>query len=448
MHVLVIIAFGLAVVVAVVAAILVVSRERTDPVDFVPHDVFMHSACSAPAIAPPNVEPGQLPKCVYRVALNRVGNSVGGRVMSSLPNKVTSDSNPDWRIITYDDGAASSFLQSTFGDSHPVTKAYWRLNLAVARADLLRYLLVYVHGGLYMDLKSCARDSVPDMPEDVDLMVSTWQNQKHLFLTGEVQNWYVYGRSGSAVLWSVIETVVHNVNRLHAEPYHYEIIRGMVGDQPLAAGVVLATTGPIMLTRFLNAHPELLARVRVDPALNESLAYMCQSSTVPGPGHYSSATAELVTPADTATYVPRTVFGGGHIEHHKTVPFDEHGVRRIFGHAVADSFDAMSAPHKQEFWQHCMLYAHGGVVMRGEPTVGAQSSVVAPAVSALKTWHCSPDMIVTPPNNPAIQAALGAMLRGNFKFDAVLAARCEEPLCAGRNRHDVVWVCNLSVPLN
>jgi len=99
--------------------------------------------------------------------------------------------NPGWEHRLYDDNDIASFIESTYGAR--VLDYYDRLNekYGAARADLFRYLLLYRHGGVYLDIKASLERPLDSVlhPEDVYLL-SRWRNRK-----GEqYEGWGIHSR--------------------------------------------------------------------------------------------------------------------------------------------------------------------------------------------------------------------------------------------------------------
>ncbi|KAI8616946.1 nucleotide-diphospho-sugar transferase [Chytriomyces sp. MP71] len=70
--------------------------------------------------------------------------------------------NPSFRHAVVDDEAALKFLDKHFSTEEKVLDAYRRFPLTVLRTDLLRYLLVYIHGGLYADADTICEQPIGD----------------------------------------------------------------------------------------------------------------------------------------------------------------------------------------------------------------------------------------------------------------------------------------------
>ena len=134
--------------------------------------------------------------------------------------------NPGWEHRLYDDNDIAGFIESTYGTR--VLDYYNRLNekYGAARADLFRYLLMYRHGGVYLDIKASLDrplDSVL-LPQDVYLL-SRWRNRKGEQFEGwgihsrlrqigrqEFQQWHIIAAPGHPYLKAVIETVLRNID--------------------------------------------------------------------------------------------------------------------------------------------------------------------------------------------------------------------------------------------
>ena len=62
--------------------------------------------------------------------------------------------NPNWKYTLFDDVSQYQFIKSV--GSNRFIKSYERIHplFGAARADLFRYLIVFLHGGAYFDIKS------------------------------------------------------------------------------------------------------------------------------------------------------------------------------------------------------------------------------------------------------------------------------------------------------
>ncbi|WP_363110025.1 glycosyltransferase [Pectobacterium odoriferum] len=143
------------------------------------------------------------------------------------------------RIIEYIDKHYGKEMLSVYLSIEPTYGA--------ARADLFRYLLIYIEGGVYLDIKSsCFIPLNEVIKEDCEILLCSWDNKecgcdrnmglhKELgFLTcGEYQPWNLISVSESSYIKSAIAEVAHRLKRY--KPWIYGV--GMKG--------VLNTTGPV-----------------------------------------------------------------------------------------------------------------------------------------------------------------------------------------------------------
>lgn len=164
--------------------------------------------------------------------------------------------NPGWDHRFYDRESAEAWLAEHC--SRAIRDAYHSIDplYYAARADLLRYLLVERHGGVYLDVKSEAALPLDDVlrPDD-SFLLSQWAELRdrpagqgtHRELDhiagDEFVNWYVVASAGHPFLRAVIDRVMANIAG-------YSAWRDGVGRMG-----VLRTTGPIAYT--LAIHPLL-----------------------------------------------------------------------------------------------------------------------------------------------------------------------------------------------
>lgn len=159
--------------------------------------------------------------------------------------------NPGWQHELYDDAAIHRFIAAEYGEA--VLATYDRLDpvYGAARADLFRYLLLYRHGGVYLDIKSAALEPLDRVLRDDDrYILSQWQQKgeraawgDHAELAGvpggEYQQWHIIAAPGHPFLRAVIQAVLANIEAYR--PWR----------DGVAQGAVLRVTGPIAYTRAI-----------------------------------------------------------------------------------------------------------------------------------------------------------------------------------------------------
>lgn len=190
--------------------------------------------------------------------------------------------NPGWEHRLYDDDAMADFIGSTYGQR--VLDYYNRINekYGAARADLFRYLLIYKHGGVYLDIKATLERPLDSVLRADDVyLLSRWRNAKGEQFEGwgihnrlrrigrqEFQQWHIMAAPGHPFLRAVIETVLHNIDS-------YNPVWNQTGR-----GGVLGLTGPIAytlaITPLLHQHRHRL----VDSHDKLGLLYSIFTSTI------------------------------------------------------------------------------------------------------------------------------------------------------------------------
>lgn len=235
-------------------------------------------------------------KTVYRLwcysDINMLYKKCGGRVGEKFPLEHTMENLPGWKQVILGNKEKDEFMYKYFGKGHIITRAYYMINpkFQVARSDLLRYLILYVHGGLYLDFKTCITNNLPDISMNKDLVVRTWPNQTHLFTRGEIINWFAYGKRGSPIIKDIINQIVYNI--LHfKERLYLKNVTNIYISQPKR--IILATTGPIAVSIAIlrSKHRD---KVEYDNNKYSMIRYNCNKNKTIDQNHYSKITEELV----------------------------------------------------------------------------------------------------------------------------------------------------------
>jgi mannosyltransferase OCH1-like enzyme len=113
-------------------------------------------------------------------------------------------SNPEFEHYLFDDNDCREFIKNNFHES--VLKAYDKLIPGAYKADLWRYCVLYIHGGIYMDIKlNCING--------FKLIELTKANHlvKDRLPPLTIYNALMVCQSGSPLLWKAIQIIVINV---------------------------------------------------------------------------------------------------------------------------------------------------------------------------------------------------------------------------------------------
>jgi mannosyltransferase OCH1-like enzyme len=202
--------------------------------------------------------------------------------------------NPGWEHRLYSDADVRAYLKTHL--AHDDLRTLERLNpkYNVVTADLMRYLLIYEEGGVYLDIKSTARNPLDSVLQpDNHFVLSQWPNRLGQMAQGaglhpelirvpggEFQQWHVIACPRHPFLKCVIQAALLNCAQYN--PGWFGV--GKMG--------VLRLTGPICYTQaiapVLSLHPH-----SIGDALAMGLVYSI-FSTIRNPrpqeldpGHYS-----------------------------------------------------------------------------------------------------------------------------------------------------------------
>jgi mannosyltransferase OCH1-like enzyme len=148
--------------------------------------------------------------------------------------------NRDYAYHFYDDAAVEAFFENEMPPEYAAT--YRRLTIGAAKADFFRYAILYVKGGVYLDLDSSIRRPLDRFIRPDDVAVITREGNPGLYV-----QWGLIFDKGHPILKRTLEMVLDNINT-HRYPHD-----------------VHATTGPGVYTQAINAciaeNPDLSYRM-------------------------------------------------------------------------------------------------------------------------------------------------------------------------------------------
>lgn len=195
--------------------------------------------------------------------------------------------NPEYKFIIYDNLELNQFFNDLI-DYPLIKKAYFRLNpkYGSARADLFRYMIIYLNGGIYLDIKiQCKRPFKEWINDKENGYFSYWHEKynKNIFKNenGELQNWFLIMKAKDRNLLNLLNVISFNI--LNAP------IQNNYGKE-----TVLMYTGPINFTFiFLNKIKEYKLIQSSDYLIYNTNSF--QNETYK---HYSELTEPLFTTMD------------------------------------------------------------------------------------------------------------------------------------------------------
>lgn len=185
-----------------------------------------------------------IPKSIYQINLGQ--NDLAPEIEKNIQN--IKDLNPTYEYILLNDKDAENLLKEYYNNE--IIEIYNKINpiYGAAKADFLRYLLIYAKGGIYLDLKSTITKSLDEtLNRSITMYLSNgpkeYQNthpELERFQGGQYQQWHIIAAAGHPLLRRVIKRVIYNIQ-------HYSVKGFGVGRKG-----VLRTTGPIAFTLAIN----------------------------------------------------------------------------------------------------------------------------------------------------------------------------------------------------
>jgi mannosyltransferase OCH1-like enzyme len=146
--------------------------------------------------------------------------------------------NPGYEIRFFDDDDIDRFMQQYFPES--VFRAYKKIYVGAGKADFWRYCVLYVYGGIYLDIDSEITGSLDELIQPHDQAIVTRENN-----LGKFNQWFLIFEQGHPILHDAIIQCCYNIdNRVTMN--------------------LLELTGPVLYTNSIN-------RTMV-PYLNEKLS--------------------------------------------------------------------------------------------------------------------------------------------------------------------------------
>jgi inositol phosphorylceramide mannosyltransferase catalytic subunit len=222
-------------------------------------------------------------------------------------------SNLNWKHTIFSDAQALEFVAKHYEPRY--LAALKRIDSAYgpARSDLLRYLIMYQLGGVYLDNKSGLSKPLDDIVRDDDefilckwLALDDWKHENfglhpeldHV-LGGEHLNWVIITRPRHPFLEAVIQAVIN-----HIETYSYPRFGG--GKMG-----VLRVTGPIAYTLaiepILHLHPHRRV-VCVEAGLLYAASGSSKTHTLAPQIHYSRMSHPVIRPEPGSSWIDFSVF--------------------------------------------------------------------------------------------------------------------------------------------
>jgi len=160
-----------------------------------------------------------VPKNMYSTVLNNINN------------------NPEFNFYIYDDNACINFINKYF-DSN-VLNVYNNLKPGAYKADLFRYCVLYIYGGVYMDIKFILHKKLKYLIKKYNyIFVSDLQTEKTC--KGGCFNGFIISPKNNNVFIDCINQIVTNYNN------NYYGLNSLYPTGPCLLGNIIQTKYPII----------------------------------------------------------------------------------------------------------------------------------------------------------------------------------------------------------
>lgn len=187
-------------------------------------------------------------KNIFQIALSPVRNGRQELSEDLISNqKYIREHNPEWCYYCLDNEQARSFLLDAFGET--MLSYYMRVDVkyGAARADFLRYLLLYYYGGVYLDIKCrCTKPLDSVVPSEAFYVIpddELWAHSEFPDMNGKFYfNAFIVAPKGHPLLRAIILEMLARIDCYN----------------PFVDGVgwrgVVTTTGTYMYSRVINSY--------------------------------------------------------------------------------------------------------------------------------------------------------------------------------------------------
>jgi alpha 1,6-mannosyltransferase len=162
--------------------------------------------------------------------------------------------NPTYRYEFFSDPAADYWVEQTFSATRPdIVEVYLSLTVPILKADLLRYLLLYVEGGVWSDLDvSCEGipidEWIPEQHKKETSLLVGWEFDAGwgFDYTHEFASWTILAKPGLPHMLTVIDDIIDSVHQTTAEANV-----SIAGITVEIVGDVVDFTGPRRMTQSI-----------------------------------------------------------------------------------------------------------------------------------------------------------------------------------------------------
>jgi alpha 1,6-mannosyltransferase len=167
--------------------------------------------------------------------------------------------NQNWRYEVLTDYSAETFVRKNFKDRPDILEVYFDIADPILRADMLRYLVLLGHGGVYSDMDTVALKPIDNwIPFDykdrtsmvVGIEYDRMDGQRWADWTLDLQftNWAIMAKPNHPALDLTVRNLIRNIRKLVLEK------DTDMGHLKLSQHEILNCTGPALFTMAVFEH--------------------------------------------------------------------------------------------------------------------------------------------------------------------------------------------------
>lgn len=134
--------------------------------------------------------------------------------------------NPEYTMVLFDDDEMDMFIKQHFNAD--IYTCYTRLNIGAAKADFWRYCILYIHGGIYLDIDSEIVKPLSELMNGDEQCIITREGNQGVF-----NNWIMMFEPLHPILLTTIQHCCHNITKKTSKD-------------------VCHVTGPVAFTKAIN----------------------------------------------------------------------------------------------------------------------------------------------------------------------------------------------------
>ena len=295
--------------------------------------------------------------------------------------------NPDYQFVFYDDNDCDKFIKDNFNDR--IYRLYNKINpvYGAMKADFFRYCVIYILGGVYIDIKTLIKTPLKDIITQNDTCIL--DIPKHLdterFFNGKFsyEQWLLIYAPKHSYLKEVIDSICFNIAN------EYEPDSSFFSHNTITKHKIINITGPDAYTKAINKfidsngslHRNIDFNLHFKMAGTTSYKKMYEQNNKK---HYSALNQPLYLA--NKIIIPKNIFmtwKTKYLPQKMKENFDfiqlsnpdfnvylyEDDDSRVliedyFDEEVLNAYDTLiPGAYKADLWRLCVLYIYGGIYM-------------------------------------------------------------------------------------